>query len=150
LEDLPRLFDPHAAPATWLPWLSGWLTFILDEHWAEADARANLAGAFRLYSKRGTIEGLREYLRIYAGVNAIIEEPAAGCEHLAAWRPEPAGFWDDARARAARGRRAGNDGDGGSIASDHGPGFRHGAVRRCRAPFLRQCLCAELTSTGHA
>jgi phage tail-like protein len=80
IDDLPRLFDPHAAPVgdppSWLGWLSGWLTFILDEHWAEADARANLANAFHLYRKRGTIEGLREYLQIYAGVNAIIEEPA--------------------------------------------------------------------------
>lgn len=80
IEDLPLLFDPHAAPAgdppSWLGWLSSWLTFTLDEHWPEADARANLASAFQLYSKRGTIEGLREYLRIYANVNAIIEEPA--------------------------------------------------------------------------
>jgi len=92
IEDLPRLFDPHAAPATWLPWLSGWLTFILDEHWAEADARANLAGAFRLYSKRGTIEGLREYLRIYAGVNAIIEEPARDVSIWPLGDPSPLGF----------------------------------------------------------
>jgi phage tail-like protein len=80
IEDLPLLFDPHAAPAgdppSWLNWLSGWLTFILDEHWPEADARTNLARAFQLYGKRGTIEGLREYIKMYTGVNAIIEEPA--------------------------------------------------------------------------
>jgi phage tail-like protein len=80
IEDLPRLFDPLAAPVSeppsWLGWLSGWLAYTLDEHWTEPDARANLADAFRLYGLRGTIEGLREYLRIYAGVNAIIEEPA--------------------------------------------------------------------------
>jgi phage tail-like protein len=84
IEDLPRLFDPKAAPAgnlpSWLGWLSGWLTFILDEHWPEADARLNLARAFQLFQKRGTIEGLREYLKIYAGVNAIIEEPAQGAK----------------------------------------------------------------------
>jgi phage tail-like protein len=80
IDDLPRLFDPFAAPAgdppSWLGWLSGWLTFILDEHWDDATARKNLASAFALYGRRGTIEGLREYLRIYAGVHAHIEEPA--------------------------------------------------------------------------
>jgi phage tail-like protein len=80
IEDLPRLFDPRSSPAgdppSWLGWLSGWLTFILDEQWAEAEARQNLAQAFDLYRLRGTIEGLRRYLFLYAGVNAIIEEPA--------------------------------------------------------------------------
>jgi phage tail-like protein len=80
IEDLPGLFDPYEAPAgeppSWLGWLSGWLTFILDEHWEDATARSNLARAFELYGKRGTVAGLREYLRMYAGVEAHIEEPA--------------------------------------------------------------------------
>jgi phage tail-like protein len=96
IEDLPLLFDPHAAPAgdppSWLGWLSGWLTFILDEHWPEADARDNLARAFELYSKRGTIEGLREYLKMYTGVNAIIEEPAHEARIWALGDPNPLGF----------------------------------------------------------
>jgi phage tail-like protein len=77
---LPRLFDPAASPAgeppSWLGWLSGWLTWVLDEHWTEPQARAYLAQAFELYGWRGTVEGLRRYLRIYAGVEAHIEEPA--------------------------------------------------------------------------
>jgi phage tail-like protein len=96
IEDLPLLFDPRAAPAgdppSWLGWLSGWLTFILDEHWPEADARANLARAFQLYSKRGTIEGLREYLKMYTGVNAIIEEPAREARIWTLGDPSPLGF----------------------------------------------------------
>ena len=80
IRDLPRLFDPAASPAgdppSWLGWLSGWLAFILDEHWTEPQARDNVARAFELYSTRGTIEGLRRYLKIYAGVEAHIEEPA--------------------------------------------------------------------------
>ena len=78
---LSGLFDPHAAPAgespSWLSWLAGWLAFDLDESWSEADLRAYLAHAFELYGRRGTIEGLRRYLEIYAGVHARIEEPAA-------------------------------------------------------------------------
>jgi phage tail-like protein len=80
IEDLPRLFDSAASPAgdppSWLRWLSGWLTYTIDEHWTVPTARTNLAGAFELYGHRGTLEGLQRYLQIYAGVNAIIEEPS--------------------------------------------------------------------------
>lgn len=78
---LPGLFDPQAAPHGELPsplaWLASWLAFDLDEAWSEADTRTYLARAFELYGQRGTIEGLRRYLEIYAGVHARIEEPAA-------------------------------------------------------------------------
>ena len=78
--DLPQLFDSYAAPSgeppSWLGWLSGWLAFIQDEHWTEEQARQYLAQAFELYGLRGTLEGLRRYLKIYAGVEAFIGEPA--------------------------------------------------------------------------
>jgi phage tail-like protein len=79
IADLPALFDPHAAPNTdspsWLGWLSGWLTFILDENWTDPAMRKYLAGAFRLFQRRGTIEGLQRYIQMYAGVRAHITEP---------------------------------------------------------------------------
>jgi phage tail-like protein len=75
---LTRLFDAFAAPAEgfpgWLDWLSGWLAFDLKESWTDADKRKYLSQAFELYGWRGTIEGLRRYLEIYAGVNAHIVE----------------------------------------------------------------------------
>ncbi len=78
--DLTRLFDPAAAPnrgfPSWLSWLSGWLAWEIDQNWTEAQMRQCLAEAFSLYSLRGTIEGLRRYLKIYAGVNAHITEPS--------------------------------------------------------------------------
>jgi phage tail-like protein len=78
--DLTRLFDPAAAGyrgyPSWFAWLSGWLAWQLDQNWTEEQARAFLAEAFRLYSMRGTVEGLRRYLKIYGGVNAFISEPA--------------------------------------------------------------------------
>jgi phage tail-like protein len=77
LAALPRLFDPAAAPAEWLPWLAGWLDFDLIEDWAVEDKRNAIAGAFALYAQRGTAEGLRRYLELYAGVAARIEEPGA-------------------------------------------------------------------------
>jgi phage tail-like protein len=79
IADLPRLFDPFAAPdgesPSWLSWLAGWLAFDLNEAWSEAETRQFLAQAFQLYGKRGTVEGLRRFLKIYAGVEARIEEP---------------------------------------------------------------------------
>jgi phage tail-like protein len=80
IADLPLLFDPAAAPAgrspSWLSWLAGWLAFDLNEYWKDGQTRRYLAEAFALYGKRGTIEGLRRYLKIYAGVEARIVEPA--------------------------------------------------------------------------
>jgi phage tail-like protein len=76
---LPRLFDPLAAPdkkfPSWLSWLAGWLDFDLNEAWGEAKTRDYLVQAFHLYGQRGTVEGLRRYLKWYAGVEAHIEEP---------------------------------------------------------------------------
>jgi phage tail-like protein len=81
IDRLPHLFDPHAAPHGELPsplgWLASWLAFDLNEAWSEADTRSYLAQAFKLHEQRGTIEGLRRYLEIYAGVHARIEEPAS-------------------------------------------------------------------------
>jgi phage tail-like protein len=78
--DLTRLFDPAAAPdsgyQSWLAWLSGWLAWELNRNWTEAQTREFIAGAFQLYAQRGTVEGLRRYLKIYADVNAHIYEPA--------------------------------------------------------------------------
>lgn len=76
---LPQLFDPFATPdgeyPSWLSWLARWLAFDLSEIWEEAKTREYLAQAFQLYGWRGTIEGLRRYLKWYAGVEAHIEEP---------------------------------------------------------------------------
>jgi phage tail-like protein len=77
LAALPGLFDPAAAPADWLPWLAGWLDFDLVEDWPEADKRQYMAQAAELYAWRGTAEGLRRYLKLYAGLEAHIEEASA-------------------------------------------------------------------------
>jgi phage tail-like protein len=78
--DLPLLFDPYATPASgfpsWLGWLSGWLAWQMNQAWTEPQARKYIAGAYALYGQRGTVHGLKRYLKIYAGVNAHILEPA--------------------------------------------------------------------------
>ncbi len=77
LAELPRRFDPAAAPTDGLPWLASWLDFDWLETWPLTDARRYLAEAYGLGRIRGTTEGLRRYLKIYAGVDAWIEEPSA-------------------------------------------------------------------------
>ena len=52
----------------------------LTDRWTEAETRDLVAGAFELYGTRGTIEGLRRYLKLYAGVEARITEPAAATQ----------------------------------------------------------------------
>jgi phage tail-like protein len=80
IADLPLLFDPYAAAAggypSWLAWLSGWLAWQMNQAWSEPQARKYIAGAYALYGKRGTVQGLKRYLKIYAGVNAHVLEPA--------------------------------------------------------------------------
>ena len=86
ITNLPALFNPAAVPAEFLPWLDGWLALNLDEEWDEKTKREAIAQAFAAYAKRGTAEGLRESLRVYGGVHAIIEEPILN----AAWWSLPA------------------------------------------------------------
>ena len=86
IEDLSILFDPAVVPKQYLPWLAGWLALELDEDWDEAMQRQMIARAFEMYGRRGTPEGLREALRLFAGVDAVIEEPI----QAAAWWALPA------------------------------------------------------------
>ena len=76
--ELPILFDALAAPSSefssWLSWLAGWQAFELSELWQET--RRYIGEAFSLHGNRGTVEGLRRYLKLYAGVEAHIDEPA--------------------------------------------------------------------------
>jgi phage tail-like protein len=96
---LPALFDPFAAPQGFLPWLAGCLGLDLDGSWDAARQRVVLARIFQYYGKRGTPEGLREALRLFAGVNAQIDEPIMN----ASWwsLPAPADACCDECAAAA-------------------------------------------------
>lgn len=86
LAQLPRLFDadgaPDQPPEGWLDWLANWLAFELDEGWTTDERRAALSQAFALQGQRGTVDGLRLWLELYAGVNAHVVEPA---QTMAVW-----------------------------------------------------------------
>ena len=86
IASLPALFDPYGVPARFSRWLAGWLSLALDENWDEGTKRKAIAEAFEMFGKRGTAEGLREALRLFAGVHAVIQEPILN----AAWWSLPA------------------------------------------------------------
>ena len=81
---LPSLFDAEASPDSldnsWLSWLAGWLDFELVKSWTEDQKRVYLSQAYTLYRQRGTHSGLKKILKIYANVEATIEEPGASTQ----------------------------------------------------------------------
>lgn len=77
IRQIPYIFDPSVTPPDMLPWLASWLGLSLDPAWPESQRRALLKAARRLYQKRGTAAGLREYLEIYTGGEVQIIEHRA-------------------------------------------------------------------------
>lgn len=86
-----------------LPWLAAWLDFDLTDRWTEAQTRQLVASAFELYGTRGTIEGLRRYLKIYAGVEARITEPAQTAKIWSLGHTSTLGFTTQLAAASAAG-----------------------------------------------
>ncbi|MGB8217828.1 MAG: phage tail protein [Candidatus Methanoperedens sp.] len=72
LDEIQNYFDPYNTPREFLQWLAGWMALILKE---EQDWNANdnikkrdlIARIIPLYQKRGTLQGLKEYIKIYVG-----------------------------------------------------------------------------------
>jgi phage tail-like protein len=74
LEFVHELFDPRITNAKWLPWLASWLAMPLLEGWDEEKRREIIQRTPELYRKRGTAEGLKLALRLFADVKAEIHE----------------------------------------------------------------------------
>lgn len=78
-----KQLDPKHADAEFLAWLASWVAFLLDETWEESNQRDLIGRVVQLYTKRGTVEGLREFVEIFTGIRPdVIEEFQAG------WRVE--------------------------------------------------------------
>lgn len=73
---IAEYFDPYSTPAEFLPWLAGWIGFVLDEDWPEGKKRYLLRHAMDYYRIRGTIKGLKLFLSIFVGVEPEIVENA--------------------------------------------------------------------------
>ena len=69
LDDIHIYFDPIEVPSDFLQWLAGWvaLTLKVGEGWTDEKKRHLIAKIVSLYKKRGTKEGLEEYIKIYVG-----------------------------------------------------------------------------------
>jgi phage tail-like protein len=70
-------FDPRMTPPDFLPWLASWLNLVLDEHLPEKRQRRLIQSAVSLYRRRGSKQGLIDYLEIYTGGQADITEHRA-------------------------------------------------------------------------
>ena len=67
------------AEARFLPWLASWVALLLDETWEESKRRELIRRIVQLYTVRGTVEGIRQFVEIYTGIKPeIVEEYGAG------------------------------------------------------------------------
>lgn len=73
--NVSHFFDPDVTPSELLPWLASWLGVVLDARVPEERRRELVRAAPELYRWRGTKRGLREYLRLYTGIEPDISEP---------------------------------------------------------------------------
>lgn len=79
LDNIHDYFDPAKTPPEFLEWLSSWVALTLKEGegWSEDKKRELISKIIPLYLKRGTKEGLEEYLKIYVGGSITITEEMA-------------------------------------------------------------------------
>lgn len=75
VDNIPHYFDPRLTPPDFLPWLASWVGLTLDERWPEARRRELILAAAELYAWRGTVRGVREFVRLYTGYEPDITEP---------------------------------------------------------------------------
>jgi phage tail-like protein len=74
LDNIHTYFDPLECPSDFLSWLASWVAMVLEEDWPEVQKRNIIKRAVELYQLRGTVRGLKIYLKIFTGVEPIIHE----------------------------------------------------------------------------
>lgn len=72
-EEEPELSD-------FVSYLAKWVALLFNQNWPESRKRRILSRIVPLYKKRGTKEGLSEYLSIFVGPNVKIEEQLQGLQ----------------------------------------------------------------------
>jgi phage tail-like protein len=76
----PPIVEGEAGTLEFLEYLSRWVALVMNQNWPESRKRRILKNIVPLYKKRGTKEGLSEYLRIFVGPNVQIEEQLQGLQ----------------------------------------------------------------------
>ena len=74
LDNIHTYFDPLETPKEFLPWLGSWVAMVLEEDWPEIKKRNLIRKAVELYHLRGTVRGIKVYLKIFTGVEPKILE----------------------------------------------------------------------------
>lgn len=82
ISTIARYFDPAATPANrrnqggvdFLSWLAGWLGLSLESNWPIEKRRKLVEQAHHLFDRRGTVEGVKLQVELYAGVRPQILE----------------------------------------------------------------------------
>lgn len=82
--NINRYFNPEMTPPDFLPWLASWFDLTLNERLPEAQRRQLIKSAVALYRRRGTKQGLKQYLETYTGGEALIVEHRADNMRLGA------------------------------------------------------------------
>jgi phage tail-like protein len=89
IEALPELFDPGLTPvqqpagdptlrSEFLDYLASWVALAFDQNWGLDKRREWLRRAVPLYKRRGTRAGIDEYLAMFVGRQARVEELPRG------------------------------------------------------------------------
>lgn len=76
----PPFGELGAPPEEFLAYVASWVALIFNQNWPESRKRRVLSRIVPLYKKRGTKEGLSEYLRIFVGPNVKVEESLQGLQ----------------------------------------------------------------------
>jgi len=85
----PALFDPALTPmeaskpsasveSPFLDYLARWVALTFDQNWEIDKRREWLRRIVPLYKRRGTLGGLSEYLAMFVGNQAKVDEPPGG------------------------------------------------------------------------
>ncbi|MDQ1354972.1 MAG: hypothetical protein QG657_5281, partial [Acidobacteriota bacterium] len=74
LDNISDYFDADSTPFEFLEWLASWVALELPGDWPEEVKRKIIPGIVQLYKKRGTKQGLEEFLRIYFGDGVSVIE----------------------------------------------------------------------------
>jgi phage tail-like protein len=82
IASIARYLDPKSTPANrrnqsgtdFLSWLAGWLGLSLQSNWPVEKRRKLVEQSHRLFDRRGTVEGVKLQVELYAGVRPQVLE----------------------------------------------------------------------------
>jgi phage tail-like protein len=67
VDEMHVYFDPHECPEEFLPWLASWTAMVVDLDWPVEKKRALIKRAVELYGIRGTVKGIKLFLKLFTG-----------------------------------------------------------------------------------